>query len=165
MPIVIIPVGIAASGKSMLREKYMKEIKDLHVISPDDIRMRILDFKNSGKAFDKSIEPRIWDESFDLLRKYLDRGYDIFFDATNLTRLVRLLIIELIDKDRHDIIAHFLDIDLNLALLRNRKRDRKVPEDVLRSMFSMLEPPVLEEGFSEIRVTKQQPDSFELLEI
>jgi len=50
--------------------------------------------------------------------------------------------------------AVFFDVPAEVCMERNRRRDRNVPEDVMRRMASKLRPPKFEEGFAKITVVR-----------
>ena len=146
-PELIIPVGIPASGKTTLREQY----QDYQIISPDEIRMKIF-----GVEYDHLVEKQVWEIAFTLLEWYTDNRLNIYFDATSISKWARAKLIKAVDRRTYRVIAHYLECPLDLALKRNRERDRQVPWDVMLVMADRLVPPTLEEGFKEIRVTQQR---------
>jgi predicted kinase len=152
-PFIIIPVGIPCSGKTTLRGEYLEKYPDMCVISPDDIRMKILDYERTGIASDPSIEDEVWERAFNALARCTCMRKNIFFDATNLTVWAREQILDEID-DSYRKIAIFLDVPVSVALERLKNRERKVPEDRIRAMYAMMEEPSTCEGFDEV-VTRQ----------
>lgn len=142
-PEVIIAIGIPASGKTTLRAKY----RDYAVISPDEIRKGLF-----GVTYDKAIEPFVWDIAFEWLECYTLAGVNVYFDATSISKWARARIMEVVDRRRVKVIAHYLPVSVKTALKRNLERDRHVPEEVIISMAERLEPPTIDEGFKEIRV-------------
>lgn len=140
---LIITVGIPASGKSTLREMY----PHMKVVSPDEIRRRLL-----GVDFDPDREALVWEEVWKVFKIYSDIGEDIYFDATNTTKKRRADVINHINKDEYRIIAHYIKIDVEIAIERNMQRERHVPESVMRSMAEGMEEPGLDEGIDEIRI-------------
>jgi len=54
----------------------------------------------------------------------------------------------------YEVHAVFFDVPLEVCLERNRRRDRIVPEDVLRRMSAKLRPPTFEEGFTKVVVVR-----------
>lgn len=151
---IIIPVGIPGSGKSTLREEYKRNYPGLCVISPDDIRMEMLDFERTGISFDQKIEDDVWKRSFDELDACIAAGRNIYFDATNLTINVRRLIIERVDKEIYTVIAIYLDIDPDVAISRIKARKRKVPLERIIKMDEMIEKPTTCEGFDTVMITR-----------
>ncbi len=73
----------------------------------------------------------------------------VVFDAALPARRHRERLLEITRAHGAPVIAIFVKAALDLALSRNASRsaDKRVPEDAVRSVFGMLEAPVVEEGF------------------
>lgn len=84
----------------------------------------------------------------------------IVFDAALPARRHRARLLSIARGHRVPVIAIFLKAPLELALSRNARRsaDKRVPEDALRSVFGLLEPPTQDEGFLWMQ-TIEQPAS------
>jgi len=162
---IIIPVGLPASGKTSLRDEYIREHPGTCVVSPDDIRMRMLDYENTGACFDESIEKNVWNEALAIFDGCMKNGKDIYFDATNMNRWSRDKIIRRVDRSRYKIIAYYIDIDPYLAIVRNEKRKRKVPSRRILEMASVLEMPSKKEGIDTIIIIEEIPSDTEKIEI
>jgi predicted kinase len=50
--------------------------------------------------------------------------------------------------------AVFFDVPLETCIERHHRRDRTVPEDVMRKMSAKLKAPSFDEGFSKITVVR-----------
>jgi predicted kinase len=48
----------------------------------------------------------------------------------------------------------YFDVPVEVCLERNQRRQRVVPEDVMRRMASKLRPPSFEEGFAKITIVR-----------
>lgn len=77
------------------------------------------------------------------------RTGDVYFDATNISPAGRKSLLENIPHDRA--FADVADVPLDVALRRNARRKRHVPEGVIRAMHSRFVMPSEEEGFSAVR--------------
>ena len=79
-------------------------------------------------------------------------------DAALPARRHRTRLLALAKHFNRKAIAVWLDVPLNLALVQNATRplDERVPEDALRSVFDLLEPPTLEEGFDDVLVPSRE---------
>lgn len=77
------------------------------------------------------------------------RKGDVYFDATNISPKGRLSLLEGIPHDRA--FADVADVPLSVAMKRNAKRERHVPEEVIRMMHGRFVMPSEEEGFSAVR--------------
>ena len=134
-------VGLPGSGKSTWAGR-----QGWNPLSSDAIRMML-----SDDVANQGIHSRVFATIRYLLRQRLAIGMPVTcVDATHLTRAERQPYIEIARWQRCEVEAVFFDVPLDVCLERNRARDRKVPEDAMVAMASKLEPPVLDEGFSQI---------------
>lgn len=81
-------------------------------------------------------------------------------DNTNVTRAERARYIPLAKADRFRIIGCCFETSLKTALEQNLKRTRYVPEYAIRSRHIDLEPPMLDEGFDELRSVQLKDGGF-----
>jgi predicted kinase len=140
---VVLAIGLPGSGKSAWFKRH-----NITPLSSDLVRALL---------FDDATEQRFQDLVFSNLRSMLKarliaRRPMNYVDATNLT-----------PHDRHGWIklakdygsqAVFFDVPVEVCLQRNARRQRVVPEDVMRRMAGKLKPPAFEEGFSKITVVR-----------
>lgn len=82
----------------------------------------------------------------------------IVFDAALPARRHRQELLSIARDYAVPVIGILVSAPLELALARNAQRnaDKKVPEDALKSVFSMLEPPSEDEGFVWVQTIEQQ---------
>ncbi|MFN3766873.1 MAG: AAA family ATPase [Ectopseudomonas guguanensis] len=82
----------------------------------------------------------------------------LFFDAALPARQHRQRLLALAQAKGVPVIAVFVQASLEQALARNALRtpDKVVPEVALRSVFTMLEPPSVEEGFASVVLVAAQ---------
>jgi len=142
---VVLAIGLPGSGKSAWFKR--------HNITPlsSDLLRAIL--------FDDPTEQRFQDLIFSNLRSMLKarliaRRPMNYVDATNLTPHERHGWIKLAKDYGYEVQAVFFDVPLEVCLERNRKRERVVPEDVMRRMSGKLKPPAFDEGFAKITVVR-----------
>jgi len=142
---VILAIGLPGSGKSSWFKR--------HQITPlsSDLLRALL--------FDDPTEQRFQDLIFSNLRSMLKarliaRRPMNYVDATNLTPHERHGWIKLAKDYGYEVQAVFFDVPVEACLERNRKRERVVPEDVMRRMAGKLKAPTFEEGFSKITVVR-----------
>jgi predicted kinase len=149
--VVVLAVGLPGSGKTTWFKR--------HNISPlsSDVLRSIL--------FDDPAEQRFQDLVFSNLRSMLKarliaRRPMNYVDATNLTPQERQNWIKLAKDFGYDVQAVFFDVPLEVCIERHQRRDRLVPEDVMRKMAAKLKAPTFEEGFAKITVVrvKQKTD-------
>lgn len=164
-------VGIPGSGKSTAGARYGT------VYSSDDIREKL--FGDSALQFEEKavkeylhrIKPELRQEELDTLsekdliaagnsmvfsrlnrdvKKALQRGEDVVYDATSLTPKTRKAILKKFAGLYDHTVAIFVNTDLEEAKRRNAGRERKVPDEVIEKMYSQLRAPDVSEGFDEV---------------
>jgi len=143
--VVVLAVGLPGSGKSSWFKR--------HQISPlsSDVLRSML--------FDDPAEQRFQDLVFSNLRSMLKarliaRRPTNYVDATNLTPHERHNWVKLAKDFGYEAHAVFFDVPLEVCIERHQRRDRTVPEEVMRKMSAKLKAPTFEEGFSKITVVR-----------
>jgi predicted kinase len=148
--IVILAIGLPGSGKSSWFKRH-----NVVPLSSDMLR---------SVLFDDVREQRFQDLVFSNLRSMLKARLIAkrpmnYVDATNLTPQEREHWIKLAKDYNYEVHAVFFDVPLEVCIERHQRRDRVVPEDMMRRMAAKLKPPSFEEGFAKItivRVKKKQ---------
>jgi predicted kinase len=153
--VVVLAIGLPGSGKSSWFKR-----NNVVPLSSDMVRALL---------FDDPAEQRFQDLVFANLRSMLKarliaRRPMNYVDATNLTPQERHNWIKLAKDYGYEVQAVFFDVPLEVCIERHQRRDRVVPEDVIRRMATKLKAPTFDEGFSKItlvRVKKkaEQPDA------
>jgi predicted kinase len=149
--VVVLAIGLPGSGKSSWFKRH-----NVVPLSSDMVRSLL---------FDDVREQRFQDLVFSNLRSMLKARLIAkrpmnYVDATNLTPQERQHWIKLARDYQYEVHAVFFDVPLDVCLERHQRRDRVVPEDVMRRMAAKLKPPAFEEGFAKItvvRVRKKEP--------
>ena len=149
--IVVLAIGLPGSGKSSWFKRH-----NVVALSSDMVRSLL---------FDDVREQRFQDLVFSNLRSMLKarliaKRPTNYVDATNLTPQERQHWIKLARDHGYEVHAVFFDVPLEVCIERHQRRDRVVPEDVMRRMAAKLKPPAFEEGFAKItvvRVKKKEP--------
>ncbi len=141
----MLAIGLPGSGKSSWFKRH-----NVTPLSSDMVRSLL---------FDDPQEQRFQDLVFSNLRSMLKarliaRRPMNYLDATNLTSHERHNWIKLAKDFNYDVQAVFFDVPVDVCMERNQRRQRVVPEDVMRRMASKLRPPTFEEGFSKITVVR-----------
>lgn len=136
--------GLPASGKSTTA----KELGGYN-ICPDYIRGQL-----TGDEGDQSQNDKVWAIAYGKLKRTLaDPKYGrIVFDATNLVASDRHRLLKTIKNSGAEIetILVFHDVPLEVAIERNSKRSRVVPEYRIREMYAEMRLPTESEGFDKI---------------
>ena len=143
--IVVLAIGLPGSGKSSWFKRH-----NLTPLSSDMVRSLL---------FDDVREQRFQDLVFSNLRSMLKARLIAkrpmnYVDATNLTPQERQHWIKLAKDYAYEVHAVFFDVPLEVCIDRHQRRDRVVPEDVMRRMAAKLKPPSFEEGFAKITVVR-----------
>jgi predicted kinase len=143
--IVVLAIGLPGSGKSSWFKRH-----DIVPLSSDMIRSLL---------FDDVREQRFQDLVFSNLRSMLKarliaKRPTNYVDATNLTPQERQHWIKLAKDYQYEVHALFFDVPLEVCVERHQRRDRVVPEDVMRRMAAKLKAPAFEEGFAKITVVR-----------
>ena len=149
--IVVLAIGLPGSGKSSWFKR-----NNVVPLSSDMVRSLL---------FDDIREQRFQDLVFSNLRSMLKARLIAkrpmnYVDATNLTPQERQHWVKLAKDYNYEVHAVFFDVPLEVCIDRHQRRDRVVPEDVMRRMAAKLKPPSFTEGFAKITVVrvKKKPD-------
>lgn len=143
--LVVLAIGLPGSGKSSWFKRH-----DVVPLSSDMVRSLL---------FDDIREQRFQDLVFSNLRSMLKARLIAkrpmnYVDATNLTPQERQHWIKLAKDYGYEVHAVFFDVPLEVCIERHQRRDRVVPEDVMRRMAAKLKPPAFTEGFAKITVVR-----------
>jgi predicted kinase len=143
--IVVLAIGLPGSGKSSWFKRH-----NLAPLSSDMMRALL---------FDDVREQRFQDLVFSNLRSMLKARLIAkrpmnYVDATNLTPQERQHWIKLAKDYNYEVHAVFFDVPLEVCIERHQRRDRVVPEDIMRRMAAKLKPPSFDEGFAKITVVR-----------
>jgi predicted kinase len=143
--IVVLAIGLPGSGKSSWFKRH-----NAVPLSSDMVRSLL---------FDDVREQRFQDLVFSNLRSMLKarliaKRPTNYVDATNLTPQERQHWIKLAKDYNYEVHAVFFDVPLDVCIERHQRRDRVVPEDVMRRMAAKLKPPAFDEGFAKITVVR-----------
>ena len=142
---VVLSIGLPGSGKSTWFKRH-----SILPLSSDMVRILL---------FDDVTEQRYQDLVFSTLRSMLrarllaKRPWN-YVDATNLSPHERRSWVKLAHDFGYEAHAVFFDVPAEVCMERNKRRERNVPEDVMRRMAGKLRPPKFEEGFAKITVVR-----------
>jgi predicted kinase len=143
--IVVLAIGLPGSGKSSWFKRH-----SVVPLSSDMVRSLL---------FDDVREQRFVDLVFSNLRSMLKARLIAkrpmnYVDATNLTPQERQHWIKLAKDYNYEVHAVFFDVPLEVCIERHQRRDRVVPEDIMRRMAAKLKAPAFAEGFAKITVVR-----------
>ena len=143
--LVVLAIGLPGSGKSSWFKRH-----NVVPLSSDMVRSLL---------FDDVREQRFQDLVFSNLRSMLKARLIAkrpmnYVDATNLTPQERQHWIKLAKDYNYEVHAVFFDVPLEVCVERHQRRDRVVPEDIMRRMAAKLKAPSFAEGFAKITVVR-----------
>jgi predicted kinase len=143
---IILAVGLPGSGKSTYFRK-----RGIQPLSSDTLRGWLLDDES-----DQSQQYQVFSTLRYLLELRLRLGRKkTYVDATNLTPKERRPYVQLARRCGCELRAIYFDTPLATCKRRNRRRQRRVPDEVVKRMARRLVPPSRAEGFQKITVVKK----------
>lgn len=151
--------GIPTSGKSTYVEKLKKldYWKDAVVLSTDAYIEK--EAQRMGMTYNQVFDDVIDNATRELelqLNMAKDKGKDIIYDQTNLSKKTRKKKLAKIPCWYRRTAVYF-QVSLEEALKRNENREGKyIPKSVLKRMYHQFEVPTFEEGFDFIENGNQQ---------
>ena len=146
-------IGLPGSGKSTWANSAKSSRLPIRLISTDKIRGQL--FGNEATQGDWL---QVWQQVLHQLQQTaqeIHQGHygEVIYDATNARRRSRREVITAARSLGYNrVLAIWFDVPLEVCLLRNQQRSRRVPTDVIQSMARRLEgaPPDCQEGFDAV---------------
>jgi putative nucleotidyltransferase with HDIG domain len=136
--------GLPASGKSTFARELMEDRDDIVYISSDELREELLnnvnDQNNNGMIFEEMRKRTI---------QALKDGKHVIYDATNINRKKRKGLLTQLPKEVQKIIV-YMATDYDIISIRNKERERVVPQEVIDRMYKNMQIPVYTEGWHSI---------------
>lgn len=145
-PSLILLVGIPGSGKTTYAKKYIERNFNAIHLSSDTIRKELYGDENiQGNPADV----------FSIMQKRaseaLNNGYNVLYDATNMTRKDRAGIIGVCPKFAK-IECHIIWAPIEVCIERDSKRERTVGKEVIDKMLKRFQAVYYDEGIDEIKI-------------
>lgn len=151
-PTLILLVGPPGAGKTTYAEKYISAHRNTVHLSSDKIRKELWGDEatqgDNGEVFYRMQTRAIDDLNF---------GYDVIYDATNMTRKDRAGIISACPKFAR-IEAHIIWAPIETCIERDAERKRTVGKEVIDRMIKRFQAPYYDEGIDEINIIR--PENF-----
>ena len=138
-PIIMILIGISASGKSSWATSYVHSHNDTVIISRDSIRTMLWGKYNSSYYDHPRLNEReqsVTTFELNLIQFSLDQCKSVIIDDTNL--LLSTINTFVKTFSNYDISFKLFEIDLSTAVDRDNSRDRIVGSNVIKNQFQNL---------------------------
>jgi len=153
MPTLIMLIGIPASGKSYIANRFAEEYADrpngVVIHSSDELRKELFDDVNEQCQNDT-----LFQELHKRVKTDLKDGKTVIYDATNIHRRNRIAFLNELKSAKIKcyktcclVVSTYED-----CLKRNSERERSIPESVIERMYKHFEPPMIQEGWDQITV-------------
>ena len=145
-PVFRMMVGISGSGKSAFVKK-LAEVNNAVIIESDAYREKLYGSSDiqgdNGKLFE-AIHQDIF--------HHLGWGVSVIFDATNISYKNRISVLQKLSKLDIRREVYVMATEYSICLERNAKRERKVPEYVIKRMRENFTMPQYNEGWDSIMI-------------
>ena len=145
-PIIFVMCGLPCSGKSVEAQKIAKEY-NAEIFSSDSLREEMFEDIN-----DQSHNQELFKELHKRIRDCLISGKNACYDACNISYKRRMEFLKSLNKISCNKIAVLMATPYEVCLERNSKRDRKVPEFVIKRMYMNFWVPAWFEGWDNINI-------------
>jgi len=134
-------VGIPGSGKSTFAKQLSTEfgywLIELDAIREHSISVQTAEWRKKHEVspgFAPSIEGYVWQTAYDALEHELRNGSPVVWDCTNVKPNDRHTVKTYADKFKAPITVYLMETPWEECLVRNAKRDRVVPLEVMLRM-------------------------------
>lgn len=148
--IMLMMVGIPGSGKSYLSNK-LSDAFQMVVHSSDDLREELFgDVNINGKE----TNDELFEELHKRIRADLRVGKSVIYDATNIYPMFRKDFLASLSNIECLKLSVYIMTPKYQCVKNNKRRNRKVPEDIIDSMAHKILAPDISEGFDEVIMIK-----------
>ena len=154
-PTLILLVGPPGSGKTTYATKYILEYSNTVHLNSDNIRKELWG-DEATQGDNNLIFSRMQNRAID----GLNFGYNIIYDATDMTRKDRAGIIAACPKFAK-IECHIIWAPIETCIERDAERKRTVGKEVIDRMLKRFQAPYYDEGIDEIKIVL--PDDFDCM--
>ena len=152
-PTLILLVGPPGVGKTTYAEKYISKHSNTVHLSSDKIRKELWG-DEATQGDNNEVFYRMQIRAVD----GLNFGYDVIYDATNMTRKDRARIITACPKFAR-IETHIIWAPIEACIERDAARKRTVGKEVIDRMLKRFQAPYYDEGIDEISIIR--PENFD----
>ena len=156
-PKLFMLIGLPGSGKSTFARNRVKFYGDcnktrLEIVSSDDIREELY-----GTRSCQEDPARVFEIAHERIINSLEQGWDVIFDATNITRKNRASLLKKIPAYTEKF-AQICWAPISTCIERDLKREFSVKADVIWKMAYKFQMPFYDEGFDHICIS--YPEDF-----
>lgn len=146
-PRLIVLCGVPGSGKSTYaRNKVNNSDSNIVWLSSDAFREKLYGDANCqdnpGKVFELMQKEAV---------EALEKGFDVIYDATSITRKSRASILSVVPKHVQKCCV-IVWAPIDICIERDKARDRTVGKEVIDKILKRFEAPFYDEGFDAIAV-------------
>ena len=143
-PKMIMMCGLVGSGKSD-EAKRLAEQYNANIHASDNIREEL-----SGDINNQNINDLVFKTLHNRIKEDLCNGKNCIYDATNINYKKRMAFLQELKNIPCKKICVLMATPYEVCLERNTKRNRTVPEDVIKRMYMKFDPPWYYEGWNDI---------------
>lgn len=156
-PKLFMLIGLPGSGKSIFARNRVKFYDDcnktrLEIVSSDDIREELYGTRSCQKD-----SARVFEIAHERIINSLEQGWDVIFDATNITRKNRASLLKKIPAYTEKF-AQICWAPISTCIERDLKREFSVKANVIWRMAYKFQMPFYDEGFDHICIS--YPEDF-----
>ena len=142
---LVILIGPPAAGKSRFARKM--EEQGYHVHRSDEIRKELFG------CLTREHNDVVFETLHNRIKEDLSNGIPCVYDATNVSRKMRMSILEELSPYAETIIGVVFVAPLNVLIERDAKRgEASVGKDAIWKRIRGFQPPYYYEGFNDIRI-------------
>lgn len=147
IPAFLMTVGLPGSGKSTYVKNSASTSTSWVVVESDKYRK-----EKYGSESIQGDNHSLFEEIHRDIYGLLSDGQNVIFDATNLSRKHRVVLLNKIKKLEVLKMCHLFATSFENCIVQNNMRDRKVPQDVLERMRKSFSVPAYSEGWNYINI-------------
>lgn len=151
MSILHITIGIAGAGKDYWCDEFKAKNPEVVIVSSDAIRQEIYKDVN-----DQNHNKEVFEIMFNRAVAALSEGKEVIYNSTNLNRKRRIALISNIKAKVKNVDIEYVvfAIPYEQILINNTKRERHVPEEVIKRMYYSFDTPLPYERYSYIKLVR-----------
>ena len=151
--------GLPCSGKSTKAQEFAKEY-NATIFSSDSLRQEMF-----GDVNEQKYNQELFVELHKRIKNCLMNGENAIYDACNISYKRRMAFLAELKKIPCEKICILMATPYEECLRRNAKRERKVPEEVIKRMYMNFNIPYWYENWDDIRIIVTQTSRYDVDEV